>query len=55
MKEFKLKRLEAEVFKPNIASATLLLKNGFVLEGICKNFYCKFGNCYDKLIFAKVL
>ena len=55
MKELSLIRLEAFVFHPNIASTKVLLKNGFELEGTCKKYYLKNGECFDRLIFAKVL
>jgi RimJ/RimL family protein N-acetyltransferase len=55
MKEFKLVRLEAFIFHPNIASQKALLKNGFELEGVCKKYYFKNGEYFDRLIFAKVL
>lgn len=52
--EMKLKRLTAKVFLPNKASARVLEKNGFKLEGILRKDVCKKGKYYDVYLFAKV-
>ena len=48
-----LKRITSKVFSPNIGSRRAVEKNGFVLEGICKNAIFKDGVLYDKCIYAK--
>jgi RimJ/RimL family protein N-acetyltransferase len=50
----KLKRLTAKVFLPNKASARVLEKNGFKLEGILKKDLAKGGKYYDVYLFARV-
>lgn len=53
-KEYKLKRLYAGVMLPNIGSAKVLEKNGFVLEGIQKKNILKDGKYIDEKIYALV-
>jgi ribosomal-protein-alanine N-acetyltransferase len=49
--KFKLLRITATVFENNLASAKVLEKCNFVLEGAClKNYYVK----EDKVINAKL-
>ena len=48
-----LKRITSIIFSPNIGSRRAVEKNGFVLEGICKNAIFKDGVLYDKCIYAK--
>ncbi len=50
--KLKLKRLYAKVLHPNIASASLLQKQGFVLEGRMRKDTFKYGKWYDHLIFG---
>lgn len=45
-------RITAEVFSPNEASKKVLLKNGFILEGIKKNAVYKNGEIYDLFIYG---
>ena len=48
-----LERITSKVFAPNIGSRRAVEKNGFVLEGICRNAILKDGVLYDKCIYAK--
>ncbi len=50
--KLKLKRLCAKVLHPNRASASLLVKYGFVLEGRMRKDCFKYGKWYDHLIFG---
>lgn len=50
---FQLRRIYAEAFSNNPASARVLEKNGFVLEGIMKNHVCKDGHMLDSLLHAR--
>lgn len=53
-KKFKLKRMEASVFPFNPASMKVLVKSGYVCEGISRKGYKK-GKCYfDAHLYAKV-
>ena len=47
-----LNRITANVFQPNTASHRVLLKNGFLLEGIKRNAVIKDGNVYDVCIYG---
>ena len=47
-----LNRITANVFQPNTASHRVLLKNGFLLEGIKRNAVVKNGNVYDVSIYG---
>ncbi|MBL4585765.1 MAG: GNAT family N-acetyltransferase [Flavobacteriales bacterium] len=49
-----LLRLEAPVFEFNTASAAVLKKNGFELEGRLRKAYFKEGRFFDSLFYAKV-
>jgi [ribosomal protein S5]-alanine N-acetyltransferase len=50
-----LRRLEARVFAQNAASARVLEKNGFSLEGILRDFYLdRNGEACDALTFARL-
>lgn len=50
-----LRRLEATVFAPNVASARVLAKCGFTLEGTCKAKYLdRSDTVCDGLIFARL-
>jgi RimJ/RimL family protein N-acetyltransferase len=51
--ELRLLRLFAGVFEPNYASQKVLLKNGFVIEGIKKNAVMKDGVLMDEVMMAK--
>jgi len=53
--EFNLLRIEATVFKNNIASKKVLLKTGFVHEGTLRKFYFKDDELIDVDIFACLL
>ena len=52
--KLKLKRLFAPVLVHNKASAKVLEKNGFLMEGVLKSFYLKDGKYVDALCYAKV-
>ncbi len=47
-----LNRITANVFQPNTASHRVLLKNGFLLEGVKRNAVIKNGNVYDVSIYG---
>src|SRR5580704_15504152 len=50
----RLRRLEARVFAPNVASARVLEKCGFVFEGRLRDFYIdRNGSICDALNFAR--
>ena len=51
MKELGLNRITANVYHPNVASQRILLKNGFVQEGVKRKAVIKGDNIYDILIF----
>jgi len=50
---FPLRRISAEVFANNPASARVLEKAGFVLEGRLKNNVVKDGEVLDSLLYAR--
>lgn len=50
---FPFRRISAEVFANNLASARVLEKAGFVFEGCLKNNVIKDGNLLDSLLYAK--
>ncbi len=50
---FPLRRISAEVFASNPASARVLEKAGFVFEGRLKNNVIKDGKLLDSLLYAK--
>jgi len=50
---FLLRRISAEVFANNPASARVLEKAGFVFEGLLKNCVIKDGELLDSLLYAK--
>jgi ribosomal-protein-alanine N-acetyltransferase len=50
---FPLRRISAEVFANNPASARILEKAGFVFEGHLKNNVTKDGKLLDSLLYAK--
>ena len=50
---FELRRLYAEPFANNVASARVLEKTGFVFEGRLKNNVIKDGKLFDSLLYAK--
>lgn len=52
--KLKLKRIFAPVLTHNKASAKILEKNGFLIEGVLKSFYFKDGKYIDALCYAKV-
>ncbi len=54
LKRLKLKRITAHVFKGNKASARVLEKNGYKVEGILRKHHVKDGKFIDALLFAKV-
>lgn len=50
-----LRRLEASVFEPNAASARVLEKCGFQLEGrLCSYYVDREGNVWDALLYARL-
>ena len=52
-KKFDLIRITATVFEKNIASAKVLEKCNFVLEGAClKNYYIKEGKVFNAKLYA---
>jgi RimJ/RimL family protein N-acetyltransferase len=53
-KKFKLRRIYAGVYSFNPASMKVLIKNGYVLEGVLKKDIKKGGRLFDKHIYAKV-
>jgi [ribosomal protein S5]-alanine N-acetyltransferase len=50
---FPLRRISAEVFSSNPASARVLEKVGFDLEGRLKNHVMKEGKLLDSLLYAR--
>ena len=54
MDALQLQRLQATVLDFNIASARVLLKNGFVEEGIMRRAVLKHGRVHDLRLFAKI-
>ena len=53
-KNLKLKRVYAPVFIKNKASARVLEKNGYKMEGILRKHYMKDGKMIDVMLYAKV-
>lgn len=51
--KLKLRRIYANVFSINGASAKVLEKNGYKLEGKMKNYHIKDGKLTDALLYAK--
>ena len=52
---FDLVRVDAHVFAPNVASARVLEKNGYVLEGRLRRAVEKRGAILDALVYAYVV
>jgi ribosomal-protein-alanine N-acetyltransferase len=52
--ELGLVRIEAAVYAPNGASARVLEKAGFAFEGRHRARYCKDGEYFDGLMYAKI-
>jgi RimJ/RimL family protein N-acetyltransferase len=50
--QFDLSRITAYVFDTNIASARVLEKNSFVLEGILRKYHLKDGKFIDARVYA---
>jgi Acetyltransferases, including N-acetylases of ribosomal proteins len=50
---FSLRRIYAEPFANNRASARVLEKAGFVFEGRLKNYVLKDGQLLDSLLYAR--
>jgi len=50
---FPLRRISAEVFANNPASARVLEKAGFTFEGCLKNNVLKDGELLDSLLYAR--
>jgi ribosomal-protein-alanine N-acetyltransferase len=50
--ELELLRLTAHVFAFNLASARVLEKNGFKLEGHLRKHFCKDGNLIDANLYG---
>ena len=53
-KKYKLKRIFAHVNVENKASAKVLEKSGFILEGIEKKNWVKHGKYHDQFLYAKI-
>jgi len=53
-KTFKLKRIYARIFTPNLGSKAVAEKNGFKLEGILKKDAKKDGKYYDVFLLFKI-
>ncbi len=53
-REMDIIRITGMVYEPNVASAKVLEKNGFVLEGVLKNAVVKDENIYNLRIYGKV-
>jgi RimJ/RimL family protein N-acetyltransferase len=53
LQTFSLRRISAEVFANNPASARVLQKAGFVFEGRLKNYVIKDEKLLDSLLYAK--
>jgi ribosomal-protein-alanine N-acetyltransferase len=51
---FEIARIEADVFARNVASARVLEKAGFTLEGVLRNRITKDGGTMDALLYAVV-
>lgn len=51
---FPLRRISAEVFANNPASARVLEKAGFTFEGRLKNHVLKEGKLLDTLLYARI-
>lgn len=49
-----LRRISSVVMAPNVASARVLEKAGYVREGIMRNAVIKHGQLYDLLLYATV-
>lgn len=49
-----LRRIGSVVMAPNLASARVLEKGGYVREGIMRNAVAKHGEVYDLLLYAAV-
>lgn len=54
IKELGLNRITANVFHPNLASQRILLKNGFIQEGVMRKAVIKGDIFYDILIYGLV-
>ena len=52
IKELGLNRITANVFQPNLASQRILLKNGFIQEGVMHKAAIKGGIIYDILLYG---
>ena len=53
--ELSIRRISAIVFADNIASAKVLQKNGFELEGTMRRAAIKDNKIYDLLLFGRLL
>ena len=52
IKELGLNRITANVFHPNLTSQRILLKNGFIQEGVMRKAVIKGGIIYDILLYG---
>ena len=52
IKELGLNRITANVFHPNLASQRILLKNGFIQEGVMRKAVIKGGIIYDIFLYG---
>ncbi len=48
-------RISGLIYEPNVASAKILERNGFILEGTLRNAVFKNGNVYNLKMYGKVL
>ena len=51
-KDLDIERIEAHVDPSNIGSQRVLEKNGFIKEGLCKNFILQKGVLKDRFVYA---
>jgi ribosomal-protein-alanine N-acetyltransferase len=54
LENYSLDRIAAYVFDTNVASARVLEKNGFVLEGILRKHHIKNGKFIDARLYARL-
>ena len=52
--QLKLKKITAHIFPKNRASARVLEKNGYKLEGLLKEHHLKDGKKHDALLYSKI-
>ena len=52
--ELDIIRITGLVYAPNVASQRVLVKNGFIQEGLQKNAVWKEGRVYDLFLYGKL-